>query len=149
MGTVAYDLIKKFEGCSLKAYPDPATGGTPWTIGYGSTMDKNGKPFKKGDIITQSEAEALLVRDINKIQNELQKDAKLAKLSENAIDAIISLCYNVGIGSFKRSKCYKAIIENDLETVCRQWDWFKANGKFMKGLARRRIAELGEFLNNV
>lgn len=149
MGTVAYDLIKKFEGCSLKAYPDPATGGTPWTIGYGSTMDKNGKPFKKGDIITQSEAEALLVRDINKIQNELQKDTKLAKLSENAIDAIISLCYNVGIGSFKRSKCYKAIIENDLETVCRQWDWFKANGKFMKGLARRRIAELGEFLNNV
>lgn len=149
MGTVAYDLIKKFEGCSLKAYPDPATGGTPWTIGYGSTMDKNGKPFKKGDIITKSEAEALLVRDINKIQNELQKDTKLAKLSENAIDAIISLCYNVGIGSFKRSKCYKAIIENDLETVCRQWDWFKANGKFMKGLARRRIAELGEFLNNV
>lgn len=29
--------IKDFEGCSLTAYPDPGTGGAPWTIGYGWT----------------------------------------------------------------------------------------------------------------
>ena len=23
------DLIRKYEGCKLKAYPDPATGGLP------------------------------------------------------------------------------------------------------------------------
>ena len=28
------DLVKHFEGCSLTAYPDPGTGGDPWTIGY-------------------------------------------------------------------------------------------------------------------
>ena len=79
----------------------------------------------------------------------IKKDKNLSKLSENAIDALTSLCYNIGIGAFKRSKCYKAIVANDLETVCKEWDWFKANGKFMKGLARRRIAELGVFLENV
>ena len=30
-------LTEQFEGCRLEAYPDPATGGEPWTIGYGHT----------------------------------------------------------------------------------------------------------------
>ncbi len=37
-------LVKPFEGCAkvlpsgaVKAYPDPGTGGAPWTIGYGAT----------------------------------------------------------------------------------------------------------------
>ncbi|EAW4242513.1 lysozyme, partial [Salmonella enterica subsp. enterica] len=37
-------LIKTFEGCRLKAYPDPKTGGAPWTIGYGWTGKVDGKP---------------------------------------------------------------------------------------------------------
>lgn len=140
------DIVKKFEGFSTNAYKCPAG---IWTIGYGSTRNKNGDSIKKGDIITKSEAEALLIRDFNACKDKLKKDKNLSKLSENAIDALTSLCYNIGIGAFKRSKCYKAIVANDLETVCREWDWFKANGKFMKGLARRRIAELGVFLDNV
>jgi|LauGreDrversion4_2_1035121.scaffolds.fasta_scaffold179322_2 GH24 family phage-related lysozyme (muramidase) len=32
------DLIKKFEGFSSKPYPDPATKGVPYTIGYGATF---------------------------------------------------------------------------------------------------------------
>ena len=31
------NLIKRFEGCRLKAYPDPGSRGAPWTIGYGHT----------------------------------------------------------------------------------------------------------------
>ena len=37
-------LIKRFEGCArrradgmVEAYPDPGTGGAPWTIGWGAT----------------------------------------------------------------------------------------------------------------
>src|SRR5689334_19359009 len=37
-------LIQQFEGCarlrqdgSVEAYPDPGTGGAPWTIGWGAT----------------------------------------------------------------------------------------------------------------
>ena len=28
------DLIKSFEGLRLNSYPDPATGGDPWTVGH-------------------------------------------------------------------------------------------------------------------
>ena len=143
------DIVKKYEGCRLKAYPDPATGGKPWTIGWGSTRNSSGGEFKRGDTITQQMADGLLIRDFNACKDELRKDKELAKLSEGALDALCSLCYNIGVAAFKRSKCYKAIIAKDWETVCRQWDWFKANGKFMKGLARRRITELGVFLENV
>jgi hypothetical protein len=30
-------LLRQWEGCLLSAYPDPASGGVPWTIGYGHT----------------------------------------------------------------------------------------------------------------
>ena len=141
-----FEIIKKFEGLSLSSYRCPAG---VWTIGYGSTRDKNGNPVKPNMKITKEQAEALLIRDFNACKDELRKDKGLSKLSDRAIEALASLCYNIGIGAFKRSKCYKAIVANDLETVCREWDWFKANGKFMKGLARRRYAELQEFLDNV
>ncbi len=43
-------LIQEFEGCAKKqldgpilAYPDPGTGGDPWTIGWGSTGPAAGK----------------------------------------------------------------------------------------------------------
>ena len=45
------DLIINFEGISLIAYPDPATGGDPWTIGYGHTGG-----VKPGDTCTEAEA---------------------------------------------------------------------------------------------
>ena len=31
------EFIKGFEQLRLKAYPDPGTGGKPWTIGWGHT----------------------------------------------------------------------------------------------------------------
>jgi hypothetical protein len=53
-------LIKEFEGCELKAYYDPHTGGLPITIGWGSTRRKDGTRFMIGNRITQEEADDLL-----------------------------------------------------------------------------------------
>lgn len=36
-------LIKRFEGLELRAYPDPGTGGKPWTIGIGTTVYPSGQ----------------------------------------------------------------------------------------------------------
>ncbi|PHM58412.1 lysozyme [Xenorhabdus hominickii] len=52
-------FIQQWEGLKLKAYPDPATGGIPWTIGYGHT-----KGVKKGDVITEQQAEDFLHDDL-------------------------------------------------------------------------------------
>ena len=44
IGPAGTALIKEFEGCArlrrdglVEAYPDPGTGGDPWTIGWGAT----------------------------------------------------------------------------------------------------------------
>jgi lysozyme len=143
----ALEILKYFEGCKLEAYPDPATGGEPWTIGWGSTRDRNGNPIKPGMKITQKEADALLERDFDACVLELCEDKRIRALPDDVVGAMACLCYNIGVNAFKRSKCYKAVLDKDLEQVCRQWDWYKANGKFMKGLARRRIKELDLLLS--
>ena len=51
-----YALIKRFEGCRLKAYKCPAN---VWTIGFGNTFYENGEKVKEGDVITQQRADEL------------------------------------------------------------------------------------------
>ena len=52
-------LLRRWEGCRLAAYPDPASGGEPWTIGYGHT----GPDVVPGLVISQQQAEAWLEAD--------------------------------------------------------------------------------------
>ena len=53
-------LIKKFEGCELKAYKCAAG---VWTKGYGST-----KGVKEGDTLTQEEADELLLHEMEEYE---------------------------------------------------------------------------------
>ena len=140
------DLIRKYEGCKLKAYPDPATGGLPITIGWGSTKKADGTNFAMGDEITQGMADALLCDYIQK--NIVPVFDKIPyKLTEDQKTAIASLCYNVGVPSFIRSKLYQAICKKDYAEVCRQWDYgFKQN---LKGLFKRRVEELHYFIRGI
>ena len=48
---IGLDLIKRFEGLKLAAYPDPGTGAEPYTIGYGHTGG-----VKPSDTYTLAEA---------------------------------------------------------------------------------------------
>ena len=73
----ALEIICAFEGCELEAYPDPATGGAPWTIGWGSTRDRNGQPIRPGMKITAQEATTLLERDIDEVFLQISADSGL------------------------------------------------------------------------
>lgn len=55
---VAIELIKKFEGYSSIAYPDPYSGDKPWTIGYGTTRYRNRQSVKRGDTISHFDADS-------------------------------------------------------------------------------------------
>jgi lysozyme len=128
-----YDLIKKYEGCKLKAYLCPAG---VWTIGWGSTIYPNGQPVKSGDKITQTEADSLLdwyVKNKIKIPTGLSKNQK---------EALQSLIYNIGQGAFDKSSLKKAVIAKDWKAVYKNWDWVTAGGQFLNGLAKRRAEEL-------
>lgn len=77
-------LIKGFEGCRLTAYPDPGTGGAPWTIGYGWTLPVDGKPIRPGMTIDQGTADRLLKTGLVSYENDVLKIVK-AKLTQGSL----------------------------------------------------------------
>lgn len=136
IGPKGIDLIKRFEGCELSAYPDPGTGGDPWTIGWGAT----GPGIKKGVIWTQGEADERLERDLQNYADDVAKAIGDAPTTQEQFDALVSFHYNTGaIGRATLTKLHKA---GDYEGAGREFaKWVKAGGRTMLGLVRRRAAE--------
>ena len=133
------DLIKRFEGCKLRAYKCPAG---LWTIGYGNTFYEDGTKVKQGDVITQQRAEQLfdlIVDDFAQKVNALVK----SNVSENNFSALVSFTFNVGIGNFQRSTLLRKVNANPKDaTIPAEFrKWVRANGEVLKGLVRRREAE--------
>lgn len=61
--------LKNEEGLRLTAYPDPLSGGAPWTIGYGHT----GPEVHQGLKWTKAQAEAALAADVAKAETGVEK----------------------------------------------------------------------------
>lgn len=127
------DLIKKFEGCRLKAYKDPAG---VWTIGWGHT-----KGVKAGDEITQEQADKFLRDDLAVYETKVDKYDNKYHWNQNQFDALVSFAYNIGsidqlTSNGRRS--IKTISDKILE-------YNKAGGKKLEGLVRRRKAEKALF----
>jgi GH24 family phage-related lysozyme (muramidase) len=99
--TGALALIKEFEGCVLHAYPDPGTGGEPYTIGYGNTFYNDGSRVKPGQTITQAQAEDMLAHEVERVAATLSKSIPTwNQMNANQQSALISFSYNVGPGWF-------------------------------------------------
>jgi len=132
-------LIRKFEGCKLVAYPDPATGGDPWTIGYGQT----GQGIKKGTVWSQAQADSALSDSLqNFYDGALKFSPGLSKASPSRQAAIISFCYNCGLANYAKSSLLKdVLVENWVLAAKDITKWNKANGKVMRGLTLRRLEE--------
>jgi lysozyme len=132
------DLIKSFEGCKLVAYPDPGSGGDPWTIGWGTT----GPDVKKGVVWTQEQADRRFSEHVNEFAEDVWNVLGGAAVTQNQFDALVSFTYNVGLGNLKASTLLKLHKAGDYAGATKQFiRWNKAAGKVMKGLTRRREAE--------
>jgi len=130
------DLIKSFEGLRLEAYPDPGTGGDPWTVGYGST-----KGVKKGMKITVQEAEQRLIMDLQDACKAVERYVTIP-LNDNQFAALVSFTFNVGAGNLAVSTLLKRLNEGEYGSVPMQlMRWNRAAGKILNGLTRRRTAE--------
>ena len=126
-------LIKKFEGCELKAYQCSAG---VWTIGYGHTKD-----VEEGDTISKDQAEEMLVEELHEYENYVNEYVNVA-LSQNQFDALVSWVYNLGPANLKASTMLKVLNSGKYEDVPAQIKrWNKAGGKVLEGLIRRREAE--------
>lgn len=129
-------LIKSFEGLELEAYPDPGTGGEPWTIGWGHTGG-----VKPGDTITAEEADELFDKDTDRFEAAVDLLTH-GRATDNQFAALVSFAYNVGEGALKTSTLLKLHNEGDYAGAAAQFArWNKAAGRVLKGLTRRRAAE--------
>jgi lysozyme len=135
-------LIKQFEGFRAQAYICPAG---VLTIGYGST----GKHVKRGQVITEAEATALLIKDAARFERAV--NALGLKLTQNQFDALVSLAFNIGTGNFASSTLVKRLKVGDMAGAAAQfaaWNKARVNGvlKVLPGLVRRRAAEAALFV---
>ena len=131
------DLIKKWESFKAEAYLCPAG---VWTQGYGHTRTVN----KYSQIITERTAEEFLRVDLLIIKGGLSPLLKGITLSQQQYDAIVSFCFNLGVGAFQRSTAYNEILINpDGKRVADSWIQYRnAGGRFLRGLLLRRLDEL-------
>jgi lysozyme len=135
-----YELIKAFEGLSLKPYLCSAK--VP-TIGYGNTYYPNGKKVTLNDApITKQRAEELLVFIADKFASEVLKLIK-SKVTQNQFNALVSFAYNVGVTNLSKSTLLRLvnINPNDGNIAKEFLKWNKAGGKVLNGLTNRRIKE--------
>lgn len=127
------ELIKSFEGCRLIAYKCPAG---VWTIGYGHTDG-----VREGMVISNAQAELMLRIDLEKFEQYV-KDNVHIPLNENQFSALVSFCYNCGVGNLR-----KLVKVRNAEQIAEALLLYtKANGKTLAGLVRRRKAERELFL---
>ncbi|MEB2870302.1 lysozyme [Pseudomonas rhizosphaerae] len=134
-------LIKSAEGLRLKAYPDPGTGGLPWTIGYGSTSG-----VTRNMVITEAQAEQMLAEDLVRFERIVER-ALCVPVNQGQFDALVSFTYNVGEGNFTKSTLLRKLNAGDTAGAAEQFSrWVHAGGKVLPGLVTRRAAERAIFL---
>jgi lysozyme len=137
-------FIKRFEGCARKrrdgrfdAYPDPGTGGDPWTIGWGAT----GTGIRKGTIWTQDECDARLAADVARHAADVARAIGKAPTTQAQFDALVSFHYNTG--AIGRATLTRLHVAGDHAGAAREFSrWVRAGGRVMAGLVRRRDAEV-------
>jgi lysozyme len=139
-------LIKEFEGCHLKAYPDPKTGGAPITIGWGSTRRPEGSGFILGQFITQQQADEYLMYDVEyRFLPALQKIPYWSEMNDNQRGALLSFAYNLGAGFYNGSgfaTISRNLREKNWSAIPKTLEMYRNPGSNVeKGLLRRRIAE--------
>ena len=142
----AFQLIREFEGLRLRAYPDPATGGDPWTIGYGTTRI-NGQPVAPGSVCTLAEAESYMETDATSMANKIKSWIHVP-CTDNMISAMISLAYNIGIMGLYHSSILSQVNEGDKEAAAHGFRLYvHAAGRVLPGLVHRRQVEAQVFLS--
>jgi lysozyme len=95
MTSTGLERLKLDEGCELHAYPDPLTGGEPYTIGYGCT----GEGIGPGVVWTQAQADSELLVRVEQTETDLVKALPpwFTSLDPVRRDVLTNIAYNIGV----------------------------------------------------
>lgn len=133
-------FIMAHEGVRLEAYPDPGTGGEPWTIGVGHTSG-----VRQGDTCTMDQAMAYLRQDVGVAEDAVNRLVNVA-LTQEQFDALVDFTFNEGPGALASSTLLRLLNAGDYAGADRQFArWNFANGRVLPGLVTRRADEAALF----
>lgn len=132
-------IVKKYEGCELRAYKDSVG---VLTVGYGHT----GPDVHDDMRITADQAEALLREDLAEAEEAVSR-LITAPLTSNQFSALVSFTFNLGAKNLATSTLRRLVNLRDFAGAANQFlHWAHAGGKLLLGLQRRRQAERELFL---
>lgn len=129
------NLLKTLEGCKLVAYK--LKGETKYTIGYGHSDSS----IKKGQTITQAQAEEYLIADLEKFEKYVEKNTKF-NLNENQFSALVSYTYNRGYKGFKELMSITKTMSDLSDNIVKYWG---SNTNYKSALIKRRKKEKALF----
>jgi lysozyme len=112
-----------------------------WTIGVGHTSAAGPPTVTPGLVITQAEALDIFARDL--VQYEAAVDqAVTVPMADHERDALVSICYNIGPGGFRKSTFVKRLNAGDRAGCAAAiMSWRKPSE-----IISRRTAERDQFL---
>jgi lysozyme len=158
--------MHQFEGYRDRPYLCSAS---MWTVGWGHVLyqDQIRLPiFRKDGYIGPLRKDKQLAHEDNRqwTKDELVKIFKddlvsfergVLRLAPNlaghqsAFDACVAFSFNVGLGNFQRSTIRQKILREEWPEAAEAFmQWTKAGGQVLKGLIRRRSAEIDLFLSD-
>jgi lysozyme len=140
----AIALIKHHEGVRSRPYRCPAN---LWTVGVGHLIgDGKHLPDSWNRTFSQEEIDGLLKSDLRRFELGVHKMLPNVPLQQHEFDAIISFCFNLGLGCFQRSTLRQALLRGDKKAAMESLvKYCRAGGKILRGLQIRRLDEKALF----
>jgi lysozyme len=138
IAALCFTTLAASEGLRLKAYPDPATKGHPWTVCYGET-----KGIKPGMAFTANQCREMLLARADEFGDGVERCTLSARsMLEKRYVAHVSLAYNIGIGAYCKSSVSRLENAGHTRASCDAFlKWNRAAGIVFPGLTRRRQEE--------
>ncbi|MBE7213358.1 MAG: lysozyme [Gluconacetobacter diazotrophicus] len=148
---VACAIGRRFEGCRLGAYPDPVSGGAPWTIGWGNTCLMDGSAVRAGvRLRDEAAADALQRHALELIRAKLGAMVEV-ELTAGEEGALLDFAFNLGSAALAGSTLLRELNagnRNGAAAEFARWGHARVGGKLVAvpGLVRRRGFEAQVFL---
>lgn len=135
-GAILVTVITGFEGVRQNAYPDPATGGPPWTICMGETQG-----VRHGMHKTLAECKVMLANRLPQYTRPVAVCLKVPVTDKRFI-ALVSLAWNIGPGKVCSSTVMQKLNAGDIRGGCEAFMRYnRAAGVVFPGLTSRRVKE--------
>ena len=140
----AIKLIKHHEGVRNRPYRCPAN---LYTVGVGHLIgDGKSLPESWNRTFSQEEIDGILKSDLKRFELGVHKMLPNVPLRQHEFDAIISFCFNLGLGCFQRSTLRQALLRGDKKAAMESLvKYCRAGGKILRGLQIRRLDEKALF----